>query len=513
MARRNQSVIDEEVTFGKDEELVSTTDLRGITTYANDVFCRVAGYAPEELIGKNHNIVRHPDMPKAAFKDLWDHLKAGQNWRGAVKNRCKDGRYYWVDAYVSPIFEKGELVGYQSVRVNLEEKAKKVASAAYQRINQGKSIEPWYVKRNNRFGLFALLSLLIIAMTVTTSPWFSALLPLVAVFLFSFEIFSTSAFFSDLQGQYDSASRWVFSGVAPHSVADFHLKLHQGKVRTILGRVSDSSKVTNEVVQSLNAAAHAAKNGVEQESHELHQVATAIEEMVATIGEVAHNTTKTSEKVAQAHSDCQTATSSMTQTMEQVSALAAEVAKSSESANELADEAEKIGNIMQEIQGIADQTNLLALNAAIEAARAGEHGRGFSVVADEVRALSSRTHAATEQIHASINEIQSTLLSWSKTMAQGKDSAESCVDDTRHTQDIVNNVYQAITEISDLAMQISTAAEEQSAVSKEIGQNIVNISDISSQNLEQAQYVEQQASVIKERMDKLESLSLSFGNK
>ncbi len=140
MSRRNQTVINEEVTFSADEELVSTTDLRGVITYANDVFCRVAGYELDELVGKNHNIVRHPDMPKAAFKDLWTALEAGKNWRGAVKNRCKDGRYYWVDAYVTPIFENGKLVGYQSVRFNLQPELKRTAEKAYQAINQGKPL-------------------------------------------------------------------------------------------------------------------------------------------------------------------------------------------------------------------------------------------------------------------------------------------------------------------------------------------------------------------------------------
>ncbi len=110
MGKRNQSIIDEEVKFS--EELVSTTDLRGVITYANDAFCRVAGYSYDELVGKNHNLVRHPDMPKAAFHDLWQHLKLGNSWRGAVKNRCKDGRYYWVDAFVTPIFS--QILGLRS---------------------------------------------------------------------------------------------------------------------------------------------------------------------------------------------------------------------------------------------------------------------------------------------------------------------------------------------------------------------------------------------------------------
>jgi aerotaxis receptor len=110
MNRRNQYVVDQEVQFAPGEELVSTTDTRGVITYANSAFCQVAGYSEEELLGKNHNLVRHPDMPAAAFTDLWSHLKQGQSWRGMVKNRCKDGRYYWVDAFVTPIYQHQQLV-------------------------------------------------------------------------------------------------------------------------------------------------------------------------------------------------------------------------------------------------------------------------------------------------------------------------------------------------------------------------------------------------------------------
>ena len=104
MARHNKHLIDEEVDFDENVELVSTTDKRGVITYVNDEFCETSGFTREDLINKNHNVIRHPDMPKAAFKDLWEHLSQGQAWRGAVKNRCKDGRYYWVDAFVTPIF-------------------------------------------------------------------------------------------------------------------------------------------------------------------------------------------------------------------------------------------------------------------------------------------------------------------------------------------------------------------------------------------------------------------------
>lgn len=135
MARRGQIIIDEEVFFDDAEQLVSITDTRGIITYANETFCKVAGYSQEELHRKNHNIVRHPDMPKAAFKDLWSELEAGNHWQGVVKNLCKDGRYYWVDAYVTPMYENNKLTGYQSVRVKPSEQLKQKAEATYHAIN------------------------------------------------------------------------------------------------------------------------------------------------------------------------------------------------------------------------------------------------------------------------------------------------------------------------------------------------------------------------------------------
>jgi aerotaxis receptor len=96
--------------------IVSSTDLKGIITYANRKFCEIAGYSREELIGKNHNIVRHPDMPRAAFKELWETIQSGKEWTGVVKNLRKDGKYYWVYSHIVPIEKEGEIVGYTAAR-------------------------------------------------------------------------------------------------------------------------------------------------------------------------------------------------------------------------------------------------------------------------------------------------------------------------------------------------------------------------------------------------------------
>jgi aerotaxis receptor len=509
MNKKNQTLVNEEVHFQHCEELVSTTDTKGVITYANPVFCRIAGFTFEELVGENHNIVRHPDMPSEAFEDLWKNIESGLPWRGVVKNRCKDGRYYWVDAFVTPIFELGELVGYQSVRTKLDENTKQSAISAYKAINSGKSINKWY--QNSKFkNILYLGTNAIILFGASFFPYAMFLLPIIPFVVYKNELINVPQYFKKLTHKYDSISRLIYSGNQPQGIADFHLKIAEGKINAILGRILDSSESLTTRTSNLVEAGRLAKQGVEQETTELHQVSTAVEEMLSAIDNVAKNTTLTSEKVNQAHNDCEAATHAMNHTMKQINTLALEVADSASAATNLSKEAERIGSIMSEIQGIADQTNLLALNAAIEAARAGEHGRGFSVVADEVRALSNRTHGATKQIQNSISEIQSTLLSWSVTMNKGKESAENCVAKATQAHDVVNKVYQSITDISDLAIQISTASEEQSMVSQEINRNVINISDASQNNLHQVNTVETETKEIIIRANSLSSLGQAF---
>ncbi len=107
--------IDEEYLFA-DGVIVSETDLNGIITYANRTFIEISGYKKEELIGKPHSTIRHPDMPKAVFKDLWDTIQKDKEWQGLVKNLRKDGRYYWVETYIKPIFKNGHKIGYIAAR-------------------------------------------------------------------------------------------------------------------------------------------------------------------------------------------------------------------------------------------------------------------------------------------------------------------------------------------------------------------------------------------------------------
>ncbi|ANJ66138.1 hypothetical protein A9404_00990 [Halothiobacillus diazotrophicus] len=134
--KNNQPVTQRNVDYDQDLLLISTTDLKGVITYVNHDFIQVSGFTENELIGVSHNVVRHPDMPPAAFKDLWDIIKGGGTWRQLVKNRCKNGDHYWVDAFVTPVYEQDQLVGYQSVRTKPTAEQIKAAERLYAHMNQ-----------------------------------------------------------------------------------------------------------------------------------------------------------------------------------------------------------------------------------------------------------------------------------------------------------------------------------------------------------------------------------------
>ena len=137
--KKNLPVTEREIPFPDNANILSTTDEKGQITYVNGDFVTISGFEEAELLGGNHNIVRHPEMPAAAFDDLWCTLKRGETWMGIVKNRCKNGDHYWVDAFVTPIFENGRLVEYQSVRGKPNPQYVERAKQVYARINEGKA--------------------------------------------------------------------------------------------------------------------------------------------------------------------------------------------------------------------------------------------------------------------------------------------------------------------------------------------------------------------------------------
>jgi PAS domain S-box-containing protein len=501
--------------FSPQEQLVSTTDLKGTITYANPEFCKIAGYSLEELIGQHHNIVRHPDMPKAAFEDLWEKLKRGDSWRGMVKNRCKNGDYYWVDAYVTPLFENGKIIGYQSVRAFPAQQQKIQAQALYEKLNNNKAAVDFHANIPlKRFAAFAIILTAILidwvlVGTLTSTLTLLACLTLLT-FIFTEELILLPNQLAKTKALFDSPSRLIYLGKGILSIVNYPAELYKARIKTVLGRSNDSGRRLAKLADELSQTSHEMLSGIQEENDHISQFATAITQMSATIGEVSQSTSLAHDKVEQVQSDCLQNITTIEVSESKINRLANDVENAASSASELVDDVNKISTVMSEIQGIADQTNLLALNAAIEAARAGEQGRGFAVVADEVRTLASRTQSATEQIQLSVTELQKTLNAWSQMMRTNKSNADECSADTKTIKQAMQGIIDNIQGVNDMTAQIATASEEQSVVAEQITKGIHNIDSISQQNTKLAGEVSSKSIEVNSNAEAIEELSTNF---
>jgi len=252
------------------------------------------------------------------------------------------------------------------------------------------------------------------------------------------------------------------------------------KFQSIVGQVNGSATQMSAAAEELSVITQETADGVHEQTSQTEQVATAINEMSATVHEVSRNAGEAAVAANETTQQANNGRQVVNAAIDSMDKLANEIEQASSVITRLEEDGVKIGAVLDVIRGIAEQTNLLALNAAIEAARAGEQGRGFAVVADEVRTLASRTQESTQEIQQMIESLQSGTKAAVIAMDSSRNQAQAGVEKISIAGDALSTIVSGIEHINDMNAQIASAAEEQSAVSEEINQNVVKISEIAT---------------------------------
>ncbi len=490
--RKNLPVTNQEVELDEDQAIVSKTDLEGNIVYVNPYFEHISGFSAAELVGQPQNIIRHPDMPPEAFADLWQTIRAGIPWTGLVKNRCKNGDFYWVKANITPIKENGRTTGYMSVRTKAERGQVAAATEAYRKIAAGAAnirIKNGQIVRLGLSNVMARLSHVSLAMRIWLATSVVNVLQIAVC---------VAALFAD--GTSD-VTRWgIFGATAFGFLINVFLwyTLRTSMLQP-LGRALDGAR--------LIAAGDLTGSFDTDSTDEMGQLLRALQQMnnnlIATIRDVRFNIDAmavATKQIAAGNADLAGRTESQAASLEKTASSIEEFsstvkanAENSMEANDLAlsasDVAVQGGEIVSEviatmdeinsssrrvvdiiglIEGIAFQTNILALNAAVEAARAGEQGRGFAVVASEVRNLAQRSSAAAKDIKQLI-EVSVEKVSTGMERAQ---RAGATMDQ------VVNSVKQVTT----IMHEISTASREQSIGVDQVNQAVNHMDLVTQQN-------------------------------
>ncbi|MFO7858241.1 MAG: PAS domain-containing methyl-accepting chemotaxis protein [Ectothiorhodospiraceae bacterium] len=487
--RVNKPVTEREEPVREDERLISTTNPRGVIQSTNNAFLRVSGFSHDELVGSPHNMVRHPDMPEAVYEDFWTTLKAGKPWMGVIKNRCKNGDHYWVSGYVSPVYEGDQHVGFQSVRSPATAEQKERASRLYARIRAGRAVlKPWH--RLGTRTRYALITAAVAAGAVALG-YASATMPIAATVgagvlaaaagagLMALATRRLDRVRKQAQSVYqNSVGEYTYGG--GHDLAaqvELAMIMQRSQMDAMQTRVNTLTEELASAIASTEEAAQSNQDALASQREETDSVATAMNEMATTVQEISANANEAATAADEAAEQARSGGAVMDEANTAMTELAREVREAAEVVNNLESDTAEIRKVVDVVQAISEQTNLLALNAAIEAARAGESGRGFSVVAEEVRALSGRVKEATGEISEAIQRLESGVNQASSVMARGNTQANTVAESADTAHQATGRIQEAVASITDMNTRIASAAEEQSQVAEEINRNITGVKD------------------------------------
>lgn len=491
--KHNGPVTDAEYVLPDGEVIITHTDTTSRIAYANPAFLRSSEFTLDECLGQPQNIVRHPDMPREAFADLWATVQAGKPWTGIVKNRRKGGGFYWVRANVTPMMNGRRVVGYMSVRVKPTHEEISGAARAYADIRAGRArdirIEAGHIKRTGLAGVLdrlahlslatgtwmfvgataAIMGTMTLVNFVTSGLDFVTLLgALGSILAFANMLYVQNRVVKPLVGLQkatlqlmggDTSSRIPIRGVSciiavAESLEQLRTKL-DGVLKDNLHAATEVGGSVAEVLTSNTALS----NRTNEHAASLEETAASIEELTAG---VTRNTDSASH-AAQLARQSEVTTEQGRDVMKQLYSTMEAISQSSK----------RIAEIVGIIDGIAFQTNLLALNAAVEAARAGDQGRGFAVVAQEVRSLAQRSAASAKEIRDLIQASSETVDRGSALASEAEVSMQQVVDSGKRVANVI--------------AEIESASREQAAGIEQINKAITQMDQLTQDDAQMAQ--------------------------
>ncbi|WP_290697561.1 methyl-accepting chemotaxis protein [Vreelandella indica] len=476
--RTNLPITQVEYSYASDDLLISRTNLKGEITYANPAFVAVSGFELEELLGANHNLVRHPDMPPAAFKDFWETIQQGKPWSGLVKNRRKNGDHYWVRANAMAIQENGHIVGYASLRTKPSAAEVQHAEKIYRVWSNGKgknfTLHRGQIRRRHplaflgrcKWGSATLQTRLLAFVASFSIGWLTLtnwtlshdLFQLgLGVLLFVVVAALGLGLWNRVRRMVETSREFVLqvaagnlaADVPPHQnddvdrLVDALVTMRKG-LSAIVSDVNDGISKVNPSVASIRQSNESIAERSDNLASSVQETAASTEQLTATVKQNAENAQQASHLAMSNMQEVQNAGESMSQVVQRMRAITA-------SAKHMAD-------TVSLIDSIAFQTNILALNASVEAARAGIHGKGFAVVASEVRRLANRSSEAAKEIHHLISTSNSEI-------AAGANLVQT-------TELVITRVMEASQRVTDIMSEISSASLEQSSGISQIGSAI-----------------------------------------
>jgi aerotaxis receptor len=494
--RNNQPVTGHEYEYPSSNMLVSATDLTGRIQYCNPAFIAVSGFTRDELIGQPHNLIRHPDMPREAFADMWATIRDGRPWTALVKNRRKNGDHYWVQANVTPVVEKGTVVGYLSVRVKPERDAVRAAETLYARMRAGEArgirLRRGVVVRTGLLGRLQALMRLPVA-TRAAAGYAITLLALLLTGLVAWEgtppvpfwiAFGVTAVVSivswqmlkrQLAAPISDMSGFATRLAAGDLTADLQIARHDdlGEVLQALNQLKANLAaivydVRAQITGMLDNAREISSGNVdlarrtELQAASLQETAATMEELTTTV---------------QANADATVRALDLARDAQAAAAVGGKIAGQVEQTMAgITAASQRIADITSVIDGIAFQTNILALNAAVEAARAGEAGRSFAVVASEVRMLAQRCAASSKEIKSVVEASTTEVAAGTELVAR--------------TTSQMRVIDEAVGRVSSIIVEVANASSEQAEGIRQVNQAVSHLDGATQQN---AALVEQAA--------------------